>query len=70
VFLDSDIVVTFELLDVAPLLGDTSNHPAETDLATAANTLVSLMKNNQFFVAMDDDTFSDVMILLFIIFAK
>jgi hypothetical protein len=37
VFIDNDVIVTFEILDVAPLTGDVNNIVKETPLATAAN---------------------------------
>jgi hypothetical protein len=60
VFIDNDIIVTFEILDVAPLTGDVNNIVKETPLATAANKLVSLVKRNRFFISLQDPAFKQV----------
>lgn len=52
VFFDKDIVVTFEVLDVAPIKGDVTKYKPETPLATAANTLINKINSQQFFIAM------------------
>ena len=59
-FIDKDIIITFEILDVAPLTGDVNNIVKETPLTTAANTLTSLVKKNRFFISLQDPAFKQV----------
>ncbi|XP_033725895.1 uncharacterized protein LOC117315692 [Pecten maximus] len=55
VFFDKDIVVSFEVLDVAPIQGDVTKYKTETPLATAANSLMNKINSGQFFIAMHFD---------------
>ncbi|OWF53450.1 uncharacterized protein LOC110446368 [Mizuhopecten yessoensis] len=52
VIFDKDIVVSFEVLDVAPILGDVTNHRVETPLDTAATKLINKIHSKQFFITM------------------
>ncbi|XP_060074040.1 uncharacterized protein LOC132553781 [Ylistrum balloti] len=57
VFFDKDIVVSFEVLDVAPIKGDVTKYKAETPLAQAASALINKINSGQFFIAMHFDNF-------------
>ncbi|KAK3595423.1 hypothetical protein CHS0354_003417 [Potamilus streckersoni] len=52
-YFDQDIVVTFELLDVAPIVGDVNNAVREVPLDVAADTLKNLIKGGQFVITID-----------------
>ncbi|XP_071140391.1 uncharacterized protein [Mytilus edulis] len=60
VFIDQDILVVFEILDVAPIKGDVTNIVQETPLLTAANKLVKMVNNDQFFVLLQDPAFKNL----------
>lgn len=59
----TDIIVTFEILDVAPVVGDVKNVVKETPLDVAANTLQTKVKSSQFAIALDKKVFPNVSIL-------
>ncbi|XP_060569694.1 uncharacterized protein LOC132728098 isoform X2 [Ruditapes philippinarum] len=62
VFVAGDIVVTFELLDVAPSIGDVKKATSykEVPLEFAANTLASTIQSNQFIVTLGGAAFTNV----------
>jgi hypothetical protein len=55
-------VVTFELLDVAPSIGDVKKATSykEVPLEFAANTLASTIQSNQFIVTLGGAAFTNV----------
>ncbi|XP_053386878.1 uncharacterized protein LOC123542935 [Mercenaria mercenaria] len=62
VFIADNIVVTFEILDVAPSIGDVKKSKTyqEVSLDFAANTLASTIQNNQFIVTLGGAAFTNV----------
>ena len=56
----TDIIVSFEILDVAPIVGDVLNRAQETPLDVAANTLKTKVQNSQFAIALDSKVFPNV----------
>ncbi|XP_065930578.1 uncharacterized protein [Magallana gigas] len=56
----TDIIVTFEILDVAPVVGDVKNVVKETPLDVAANTLQTKVKSSQFAIALDKKVFPNI----------
>lgn len=52
--------MTFELLDVAPIVGNVVNIAKETPLGTAANQLLKMIKTGHFFVSLQDPAFQNV----------
>jgi hypothetical protein len=58
------IIVSFEILDVAPVVGDVQNVVKETPLSVAATTLQNKVQNSQFAIALDKKAFPNVCIVL------
>ncbi|XP_048750693.1 uncharacterized protein LOC125662497 [Ostrea edulis] len=55
-----DIIVTFEILDVAPVVGDVNSIVKETPLYVAANMLQTKVQNSQFAIALDRKAFPNI----------
>ncbi|XP_062580008.1 uncharacterized protein LOC134242018 [Saccostrea cucullata] len=56
----TDIIVSFEILDVAPVVGDVQSVIKETPLSVAANTLQTKVQNSQFAIALDKTAFPNI----------
>ncbi|XP_061170485.1 uncharacterized protein LOC133179822 [Saccostrea echinata] len=56
----TDIIVSFEILDVAPVVGDVQSIVKETPLSVAANTLQTKVQNAQFAIALDKTAFPNI----------
>nr|XP_022308560.1 uncharacterized protein LOC111114516 [Crassostrea virginica] len=56
----TDIIVSFEILDVAPIVGDVLNRAQETPLDVAATTLKTKVQNSQFAIALDSKVFPNI----------
>ncbi|XP_046581755.1 uncharacterized protein LOC124289195 [Haliotis rubra] len=55
-----DVHIRFELLDVAPMIGDVKTNVTETPLKLAGNLLVDAVNSNKFVIPLDYDTLADV----------
>ena len=62
VFFTNNIVVNFELLDVAPILGDVKKDTTytETALDFASNTIKQMIQNGNFVISLGGTEFSNV----------
>ena len=57
---EKDVHIRFQLLDVAPMVGDVKQVSKETPLALAADILVDLVNGNKFVIMLDWDSLADV----------
>ncbi|XP_067654153.1 uncharacterized protein [Haliotis asinina] len=55
-----DVHIRFELLDVAPMIGDVKTNITETPLNLAASLLVDAVNSNKFVIPLDYDTLADI----------
>ncbi|XP_046378218.2 uncharacterized protein LOC124150289 [Haliotis rufescens] len=56
----TDVHIRFELLDIAPMIGNVKTNVTETPLKLAASLLVDAINTNKFVIPLDYDKLSDV----------